>query len=357
MGGAERVMATLANYCVKHGDQVRILTMKSAECAYKLDPGVEIIGANATMEMTSISKSFHSIASIIKAITKYKKELKEYQPDLVLSFLTYTNLIASIFGRTQAPVIISERCDPEKRGKILRKVVKCIFPKSNRIVCQSKTIEDYFKALKARTKVIPNPLNSECINVKPISLREKRIIAAGRLSTQKNYPVLIKAFDLIKDQIPDYVLEIYGQGPEKEKLQELINELGLTDSVFLMGTLANVMKMKADSTLYVMSSDYEGFPNALCEAMASGIPVISTDFPSGVAHEIIQNGINGYVVPVGDVAKLGEAMKNIVNNPDIQEFMSKNNEILREKFSENRICSIWRELFEEEVKKWRISKG
>lgn len=113
-----------------------------------------------------------------------------------------------------------------------------------------------------------------------------------------------------------------------------------------MGTKLNVIKEEAAASLYVMSSDYEGFPNALAEAMASGLPVISTDFPSGVAHEIIEDGKNGYVVPLGDEEKLAEAMKKILSNSELQEIMSKNNEGIREQLSEAQVYRVWKELFE-----------
>lgn len=348
LGGAERVMSTLANNFVKNGDSVRILTMKAPDCAYELDPRVEITGAYASFQMSSPVKAVKSVISVIKGISVYKKQLKEYQPDLVLSFLSYTNLIAIRFGRRSGiPVVVSERCDPLKRNKIIMKLDNRYYPKADCIVCQSKTIEAYFKNVNpaSKTTVIANPLNSLVYNTEKIKNREKKIIAAGRLSDQKNYTLLIRAFSQIADKFPDFRVNIFGQGPEKENLEKLIAELNLQNRVFLMGTKQNVMKEEADSSLYVMSSDYEGFPNALAEAMASGLPVISTDFPSGVAHEIIENGKNGFVVPVGDVDALAKAMDAVLSDPSLQETMSVNNEAIREQLSEERVCGIWKNLF------------
>ena len=194
--------------------------------------------------------------------------------------------------------------------------------------------------------MIPNPVNKNSINIEPIYNRKKKIIAAGRLSPQKNYELLIRAFNRICNCFPEYRVEIYGEGPEKDSLEKLIQELGLQSKIILMGTKLNVIKEEAAASLYVMSSDYEGFPNALAEAMASGLPVISTDFPSGVAHEIIEDGKNGYVVPLGDEEKLAEAMKKILSNSELQEIMSKNNEGIREQLSEAQVYKVWKELFE-----------
>lgn len=352
MGGAERVMSTLANQFVKNGDEVRILTMKAPDCAYELDPRVKLIGANASMEMGSPVKAFKSVYSVIRGIRKYKKLLKDYHPDLVLSFLTYTNMIATIFRMKNTPVVISERCDPRERNKIIIRLVDKIYPKADCIVCQSKTIEEYFKTVDAdsNTVVIANPVNAASINRELVEKREKKIIAAGRLSTQKNYALLINAFNRIKMDFPDYRVEIYGQGPEKDNLEKLITEHSLQNQVFLMGTKPNVMKQEANAALYVMSSDYEGFPNALAEAMASGIPVISTDFPSGVAHELITDGVNGFVVPLRDSEKMAEAIKTILSDKSLQMKMSRNNERIREDLSEETIYRMWKKLFEEQIR-------
>ena len=348
MGGAERVMSTLANQFVRKGDEVRILTMKAPECAYELDPRVELIGAYATMEIRSPVKAFKSAVSVVRGIRIYKKQLKDYQPDLVLAFLTYTNMIATILKRKNTPVVISERCDPRERNRGIIKLVNRIYPKADCIVCQSKTIEKYFKRIDSgsNTVVIANPVNAGSINCEHIKKREKKIIAAGRLSTQKNYALLIKAFNLIKAEFPEYRVEIYGQGPEKDNLELLIAEHGLQDQVFLMGTKPNVMKQEANAALYVMSSDYEGFPNALAEAMASGIPVISTDFPSGVAHELITDGENGFVVPLRDEEKMATAMRTVLSDEALQQTMSRNNELVREMLSEESIYQIWKNLLE-----------
>lgn len=348
MGGAERVMVTLANQFVRHGDAVRLVTMKAAESAYPLDPEVELVGANAVMDTSNPMKAALSAASIVKGVAFYRRQLKEYQPDCVLSFLTYTNLIAVRCRSGNIPVVVSERCDPRERKASLIRQVNSVYPKADCIVCQSKTMEDYFHGVNAasRTAVIPNPVNAESIFTGDVAAREKVIVAAGRLSHQKNYGLLIRAFSLIRDQFPEHVLRIYGQGPEEEKLKQLIAELGLEKQVFLMGVRDNVMKAEAAASLYVMSSNFEGFPNALAEAMASGIPVISTDFASGVARELIADGVNGYVVPLRDEKAMAEKMRVILSDTALQRRMSAENVKIRDTLSEEKIWLQWKELFE-----------
>lgn len=351
MGGAERVMATLANEFVKKGNQVRLITLKEAVSAYKLDERVEFIGGNADLASSNpLLKKFEIFRSIIKSILFYKKQLKDYNPDIVLSFLTNTNLLAVInnyISRKKYPIIISERCDPRTRSNLLIKLCNKIYPLADCIVCQSNEIENYFlnQDSNVNTVVIQNPINEECINKEYIANRQKRIVAVGRLNNQKNYDLLIDAFSDIEKDYPNHRVEIYGQGPEKDRLQNKVDKLGLSNRILFMGTKQNVMKSVADAQLYVMTSDFEGFPNALAEAMASGIPVISTNFPTGVAKELIKDDVNGYVVPVGDRKKLSEAIVKIISDEQIQAKMSKNNKKLREQLSVDNIVEQWENMF------------
>lgn len=357
MGGAERVMATLANEFVAKGHQVRLVTLKKAISAYKLDERIEFIGGNSEATSSNyIVRKIQTIYAAIKSIIFYRRQLKEYKPDMILSFLTNTNLLAvinNLISLKKYPVIISERCDPRTRSKLLIKLCNKVYPLADSIVCQSKVIENYFleQNSKSKTTVIANPINEECINKKDISKRQKKIVAVGRLNNQKNYDLLIDAFSDIEKDYPNHKLEIYGQGPEKNRLQNKIDNLGLSDKVLLMGTRQNVMQHVADAELYVMSSDFEGFPNALAEAMASGIPVISTNFPTGVAKELIKDNENGYVVPVRDRKKLSDAMMKILSKESVQNVMSKNNKKLREQLNVNNITNRWEGLFIEVIEK------
>lgn len=363
MGGAERVMSTLANEFVSQGHQVRLITLKEAISAYKLDQSVEFIGGNAKAESHNrVIRFVQSFIAAIKGTLFYRKQLKEYNPDIVLSFLTNTNLLAVInnyISRKKYPVIISERCDPRKRSKLLINLCNKVYPLANCIVCQSREIENYFleKNPNVITSVIPNPVNEECINTKNINKRKNIIVSAGRLNNQKNYDLLIDAFSDIEKDYSDYYVEIYGQGPEKDRLQEKVNQLGLQEKILFKGVKTNVMKHISDARLYIMSSDFEGFPNALVEAMASGLPVISTDFPTGVARELIRDEENGYVIPVGDRKKLSQAMVKIISNEEIQKKMSTNNVKLREQLNVNNIVGKWNKLFMETIMKEKDYAG
>lgn len=347
MGGAERVMATIANELVERGNEVILVTMREAKSAYRLDDRVKFVGAKGVLDAEGgIKRKIQLLISGIRGISFYVKQLKENNPDIVLSFLTNTNLMAIIVSKLlvrKVPVVISERCDPQRRTKITTKMCDWLYPKSSCIICQSNKVVDYFKSvsLKSQTAVIPNPINDEAISNKVVDIRKKVIVGVGRLSKQKNFDLLINSFNLIKDEFPEYNVEIYGQGPEKQHLLDLINSLDLNERITLMGTRDKVMEKIYDSSLYVMSSNFEGFPNALIEAMASGLPVICTDFPTGTANDIVKNGINGYIVPVRDEEKMSIAMRKILNNSKLQEKMSLENKKIKEILDKKVIIDKW----------------
>lgn len=356
MGGAERVMATMANEFAKRGNEVLIVSLKDSSSDYRLDPRVKIVGAKGNIKSKyKLIRILKLIFSGIKSFFYYLYYLKTYKPDVVLSFLTYSNLLAVITRQLcvrNIPVVISERCDPLKRGYIIKKICEFIYPKADCLVCQSKRVGNYFRKLDGMTniKIIPNPVSLECIAQTVPENRRKAIIAVGRLNSQKNYNLLIEGFQEIKNDYSDYIVEIYGEGPEYNNLNQKIRALHLENNIFLMGIKNNVMQSVNDAKLFVMTSDFEGFPNALVEAMASGLPVISTDFPTGIAKELIKDGVNGYVVPRNDKKELAKAMVKILSNSELQESMSSENRKIAKQLDIDKILDKWSAVLNKDYK-------
>jgi glycosyltransferase involved in cell wall biosynthesis len=165
------------------------------------------------------------------------------------------------------------------------------------------------------TTVIGNPLNADFNDVPIVSKTTiSKFVAVGRLSSQKNYHLMIAAFYYASLVHPSISLDIYGQGEEQNSLQNFIAKLGLQDKVILRGVSDNIAEVYKSSDCYLLSSNYEGLPNALMEAMASGLPVIATDCPTGPASLINSRG-NGILTNVNDEKEFANAMIDYIENP------------------------------------------
>ena len=291
----------------------------------------------------ALTKLITAVMGGTKAFFRLRKQVKKWKPDVVLSFLTEANLLSillKMFG-ANCRVVISERNDPTARGMLNRWFERNFYHKADAVVCQSVAVVSFFKDKhKHKTTVIPNPIAVSAIPSRFEGKRKHTIVGVGRLDPQKNFDMLIRAFAALPERFSDYTLEIYGGGPLEEKLQGLIDKLELSGRVRLMGVKKNVMHYISNVALYVMSSNYEGFPNALAEAMATGLPVISTDFSTGVAKDLIGEE-NGLVIPVGDEDALVEAMEKMLSAEDKWNDMSLANRKLLDTLSEENVMARW----------------
>ncbi len=345
-GGAERVMATIANnLCCEH--EVRIVTMTDdAESFYPLDGRVSIAGlGQAVNRKNKITKLFTMATGGVKVFFALRREIKTWKPDVVLSFLQSANAMA-IFAKmfsSKCRLVVSERCDPAERSWLNRWFERNFYRKADVVVCQSSKVIDFFpEKHRGNCVVIPNPIAADAIPPRHEGARRHTVVGVGRLDGQKNFKMLISAFGKLPEQFSDYTLEIYGGGAREKELQEHIEAIGLQDRARLMGVKKGVMRYIADTALYVMSSNFEGFPNALAEAMATGLPVISTDFSTGVAADIVGEK-NGIVIPVGDEEALVDAMTTMLSDESRWEEMSRANRELLDALSEDRVMMFWNE--------------
>lgn len=346
-GGAERVMATIANnLCRDH--EVQIVTMTDdAESFYSLDGCVGIKGlGRGVNRKNKITKLFTMATGGLRVFFALRREIKTWKPDVVLSFLQSANamaILAKMFG-AKCRLVVSERCDPAERSWLNRWFERNFYRKADVVVCQSNKVIEFFpKNKRGNCTVIPNPIAADAIPPRYEGERRHTVVGVGRLSKQKNFKMLIHAFSKLPEQFSDYTLEIYGGGPLEGELQAQINDLGLQERAHLMGVKKGVMHYIADAALYVMSSDFEGFPNALVEAMATGLPVISTNFSTGVAKDIVKEE-NGLVIPVGDENALVNAMEKMLSAQDKWNDMSLANRKLIDTLSESNVMQKWVEV-------------
>lgn len=217
---------------------------------------------------------------------------------------------------TKAKIIAAQRIMPSALKDVTQKKLKAYASKADGWTFQTQEQLDWFGTSvgSAKTDVISNAINPDFIKPHYEGVRRPHIVTAGRMTKQKNQELLIRAFSKIANCFPDVGIEIYGEGPEEQNLRNAIKELGLLERVKLCGYTCRLGDQIKDAKLFVLSSDYEGMPNALMEAMALGLPSISTDCDGGGARFLIENERNGLLVPKNNVDALAEAMRRMLSD-------------------------------------------
>ena len=195
-------------------------------------------------------------------------------------------------------------------------------------------------------RVIPNAANFIAESYSDCSA--KRVIAVGRLDYQKSFDRLIQVWEKVNEKMPDWRLDIFGQGEWEDMLQRMIDERGLQDCVKLNHPTKNIGKEYSESSMIVMSSHYEGFPMVMIEAMACGLPVVCFDFKCG-PKDIINEGQNGLIVPDGDIEGLADAVVSLMKDDGVRKKMGENAKKVVETYSEEKVMSKWMKLYEEAV--------
>lgn len=334
-GGAERVISILANQFVQNGIDVTILMIAGNEVAYELDKRIHLICAGQV--------SGGSMRKRMERIRNIRKVFKENRDSLIISFGPGTSFFAVLADLFLCHTfLISERNDPAACPH--PRMRNLVYSYAKAVVFQTHDAMECFPdRLQKKGCVIPNPISGG-IAVPYVGARQKTVVAVGRLEEQKNYGMLLHAFQQFHKKYEDYTLHIFGKGSLQKSLEELAAKLQISEAVYFEGFCPNVADKIRDAGIYALSSDYEGVSNALLEAMAAGLPVVATDCPIGGSRLCIEDGINGLLVPVGDADKMTQALERMVQHPEEAEAMGKRAVEVRERFSEEAIIAQWIEV-------------
>ena len=350
-GGAERVISNLANYFTNENN-VLIMTLRQVPTAYELDSRINIINVE--------KQNKNKIAREIENIRNIEKIVNEYSPDIIVTFLpamTYRLMLAN--RKCKKKVIISVRNNPKvEYSNILKRILmKILYSKADGFVFQTEEAKSFFsKKIQNKSVIIPNPINEKFI-IEPFKgERKKEIVSVGRLEEQKNQQLLIRAFSKLSKEYNDYKLVIYGEGSERENLENLVKDLNIENNVELPGETDDIKNKIYDASLFVLSSNYEGMPNALMEAMALGIPVIATDCPCGGPRFLISNNQNGILVPIDDEDKMKEAIEKLLDNKELANTLSLNANKISVKLHPQKILEAWEKYIKEIERKIMIHK-
>lgn len=347
-GGAERQIVNLANQLSGRGHEVHLIAIVNRGITYEINPKVNFHSLNKVVAGTKFKQLCKRRKDLIKLLTELKCDVSIHFNFQSAYFLS------SVCKKKIGKVIYSERGDPgDKEFSGVMGIIRFIANKGiNGFVFQSDEARNYFKGehVLNNSVVIPNACFLR--KTKPNSqLREKRIINIGRLHEQKNQRLLIDAFANSVAVQNGYTLEIYGEGSLLEKLKQRAEDLKVKENVYFMGTSPNIIKKIANGSLFVLSSDFEGVPNALIEAMALGLPCISTDCRPGGARTLIKVGENGLITPTKDVKALSNAIDYMLTNRYEAERMALNACEIVYTLAPKRIYDRWETFIETIVKK------
>ncbi|MCM4167341.1 GalNAc-alpha-(1-_4)-GalNAc-alpha-(1-_3)-diNAcBac-PP-undecaprenol alpha-1,4-N-acetyl-D-galactosaminyltransferase [Arenibacter antarcticus] len=343
-GGAERVLTTLVNNLIT-SYEITIITFHNIAPFYDLHKNVKHIHCLDKYEPSS--NFFEAIKNNYLLLRKINDISRENNFELMINFMTTANVLGTCIGKLNCiPVIISERTNPyhqeiPKLWSVLRLIS---YRFSSILVVQTETIKKFFigKVNENKLRILPNPISNELTNNRTLvhhSQKKNIILSVGRLTSLKAHAILIRAFALTKYN--NWELWIAGDGPEYNNLDNLITELNLSDHVKLLGLVKDIHTLYNTAKIFAFSSTYEGFPNALIEAMHFGLACVSTDCPTGPG-ELIKDGENGYLVPINNPDQMSNKLNSLMLNPSKIESFGEKSIITVQQFEEENVIGQWK---------------
>jgi len=337
-GGAERVMVNLASNFANEGDNVILITSFKDSWEYSYSTKIKryILEENKTFRST--------IKRNIFRILELRKVLKVESPDCIVSFMAEPNYRAIIASHgLKIKTIISVRNDPNKEypGKIGNLLGKKLLPLADGCVFQTSEAQRWFpKKLQDKSQIIFNAVKEDFFEINR-QVVKNTIVTCGRLEEQKNHKMLINAFELVLKKHPDAKLMIYGEGKLRSDLTELIKSKGIEQNVLLCGNSNNVPEVLSKAEIFVLSSDYEGMPNALMEALAAGVPCISTDCPCGGPKSLITDKVNGRLISIKNEQQLANVLVELLDNKEMATGLGTEAQKRAFEFSPSKIYETW----------------
>lgn len=345
-GGAERVMSIMASHWAECGWTITLLTYDDGREAPAYDLHASVIRNHLRIERESRSV-WAALTNNLRRLWVLRRAIIESTPDTIVSFLDEVNVrtILATLG-LGIPVIVSERNNPFRKplGKVWRILRRLSYRYATCVVTQTSDFLRYFSAaIQRRGHVIPNPVPfPKNVAAARISSRRMVVLAMGRLVRQKGFDRLLAAFSMIAADHKEWSLTIWGEGEDRQSLEMLRDRLELHRRVSLPGWTAEPLEEMRTAGLFVMSSRYEGFPMALCEAMACGVPVVSFDWPG--SRVIIRDGIDGILVSADDVEALATAMDRLMGDQSERERLGANGVQIATRFQKEHVMEMWETL-------------
>lgn len=354
-GGAERVVSNLANQFAEENYEVIVATQWQGENEFELNKKVRRVHVG----LRDSDEKRNRLFKILLRVKYLRKFLKEEKPDIIIAFAhkaNYRALMASI--GMKLPVVISVRTDPVGHYDSLSDKIQIplLFPRAAGCVFQTEGQRDFFpKYLQKKSTIILNPIHDKYLNVPRPVQRSKTVVQSGRLVDFKNQPMLIEAFLEVHEKHPDYCLKIYGGDSfdgTREILESLIDQNHARDYIKLMGASDSLERQLPEAAVYAFSSDWEGLPNALLEAMALGLPIVATDCPCGGPRTVMTNEVDGLLIPIKDKKAMAAGINRLIEDRELAERLGENARKISEKANGQAIIHQWRNYMEEVINRY-----
>lgn len=335
-GGAERQIIMLSNEMAIRGHEVHMIVLNEFKSPYKILDKVRVY---------DLSREEYGKFGIVRRLVAFKKTIKKIKPDITVNYNLQGAYFSLLVGKRKCgKILYSERGDPydEEYSGLLGIIRDYTCKRMDGLVFQSEGARDYFKISKRQKTIVIHNSVTVPQDLYPIAEeRDNRIVSVGRLHPQKNQNLLLEAFEKIASRYPKIRLDFYGDGELHDELQIRIEAMGMVNRVSLHSSRKDIFDCIRKARLFVLSSDYEGMPNALMEAMSLGMPCISTDCRPGGARTLIKDGKNGFIVPVKNVDALADKISYLLDNPDVAESVAKEARHLGETHTNKAIFDVW----------------
>lgn len=345
-GGAERVFCSLANHWAESGRDVTAITLDTAQTdVFRLDSRVRRVGLGL---MQPSLGPWQQVGSTLKRVRGLRRAIREAGASHVVSFTDKMNVL-TLLASWGAPwqVVIAERSDPRHQslGPVWEWLRRRTYPRCHACVVQTESVARFARATAdpRPVVVIPNSVAPCAAAIPPPEQRPTRIVGIGRLSPEKGFDLLIRAFARIAPWYPDWTLQILGTGPQRGPLADLADSLGVRDNVQLAGWVDPPEPALLQSGVFALPSRYEGFPNALLEAMACGVACVASACDSGPA-EIIRDGVDGLLVPPENVNALADALRQLVSDEAKRARLGRRALEVTSRFSREAFFARWEEV-------------
>ncbi len=315
-GGAERVIAVLSGALIEQGYEVAVMSYLITKEDYDIDFHVE----RYSMGSTYSEENGNAVTRTLFRKKRLKEVIKNYKPDIVFPFLE--PVVKEVYSASRdfhIPIVATVRNLPRYHSKFQKRFYNYIYEHCEAVYFQTEAQKRYFTSkVIEKSFVLPNPVDISFIDSGSKRINRKsieNIVTAGRLSEQKNHKLLIDAMIIVHRFHPECSLKIYGEGEKRCELEAYVTAHNADDFVKMMGRTSELLEVYEASDLFVLSSDYEGMPNALAEAMAAAVPCISTDCPTG-PRELLGDSERGILTKEGDADSLAKAMVQMIECPE-----------------------------------------